>query len=332
MVDCKIDVTSIPPLPPLSSPAYTIAHIGFTPSMHQVSALGLPVYTTSHSPHLPLTAALNGTSLSLPSTSTSLLPVTNPPPLVPHSTSGQLAQSYIQFPGVPSLSPKLASKILAWEYIDLSDLLPEQLRRSVTATAASIVLLQESAYETNHRKKRQIPDIATWVQVYSTYMLVLASKFPDSLPELIAYQLFIVQHSTKFRYPSWLHYDTEFRQWAAANKHAKDMVSDQPSALCPCLYGAGILSELVPGMPDRRWQPHLRLPAAFQPLTWHPISPLPPSGPIPSPAAPTRMPTCLTTSPSPPKRSKPEHCILYNKYNGACLYGDSCISKHRCAH
>ena len=49
-------------------------------------------------------------------------------------------------------------------------------------------------------------------------MLTLASRYVDQLPELIAYQLFIVQHSRKFDFPSWLHYDIEFRRWAAGNK------------------------------------------------------------------------------------------------------------------
>ena len=64
-------------------------------------------------------------------------------------------------------------------------------------------------------------DIATWVQVYSIYMLVLSSHHPSSTSELIAYQLLIVQHSKKFEYPLWLQYDIEFRQWAAANQYTK---------------------------------------------------------------------------------------------------------------
>ena len=38
------------------------------------------------------------------------------------------------------------------------------------------------------------------------------------------------------------------------------------------------------------------------------------------------------TGPPAPKRSKPEHCILYNKYNGTCPFGDKCKYVHKCAH
>ena len=62
-------------------------------------------------------------------------------------------------------------------------------------------------------KKCQILDMATWVQVYSIYKLVLSSHHPSSTSEIIAYQLLIVQHSKKFEYPSWSQYDIEFHQW-----------------------------------------------------------------------------------------------------------------------
>ncbi len=93
------------------------------------------------------------------------------------------------------------------------------LQRLLLRAAMSVVILPESSYEVHKRKRRQIPYIATWVQVYSTYVLILIPKYPDQFTELIAYQLMIVQHSCKFEYPSWLHYDTDFRQWAADNIH-----------------------------------------------------------------------------------------------------------------
>ena len=48
-------------------------------------------------------------------------------------------------------------------------------------------------------------------------LLALSSRFPETLRDLITYQLFIVKHSKRFKYPSWLFYDVEYRKWAAAN-------------------------------------------------------------------------------------------------------------------
>ena len=67
--------------------------------------------------------------------------------------------------------------------------------------------------------------MATWVQVYSIYKLVLSSHHPSSTSEIIAYQLLIVQHSKKFEYPSWSQCDIEFHQWGAANQYTKSVIS-----------------------------------------------------------------------------------------------------------
>ena len=64
---------------------------------------------------------------------------------------------------------------------------------------------------------RSIPDIATWIEVYKTYMAVLGAAFPRQFPELVTYQLLIVQYTKSLEYPSWLHYDTKFRQLAASH-------------------------------------------------------------------------------------------------------------------
>ena len=41
---------------------------------------------------------------------------------------------------------------------------------------------------------------------------------PESTSE---YQLLMVNHSKGFEYPAWLHYDTEFRRWAATNQYTQ---------------------------------------------------------------------------------------------------------------
>lgn len=80
-------------------------------------------------------------------------------------------------------------KILAWECVDLSDLLPEQLCSDPSlgsSGASQIVVIPEHLWDTNrHKKKCQIPDIATWVKVFCTYLLVISTDSPEALPELI---------------------------------------------------------------------------------------------------------------------------------------------------
>ena len=229
-------------------------------------------------------------------------------------------------------------KITNYEYVDLPDLLPDQLLSNSTSSTDTVVVLPESAYATHRKKKRQIGDIATWVQVYSTYMLVLGSSSPHLLPDLIAYQLLIVQHSKKFEYPSWLRYDVDFRQWAAANNcHTWSQIHPQFYAFaftaqgkafgwCPICYsdGSSHTYDCPRFSAPHTFPTHLPTPRTnFRP---YPAPPLPPPPAWQSPEK-SGLPR-----PPPPKRPSPEHYILYNKYHGNCPYGDRCTKTHMCAH
>ncbi len=188
-----------PPPPDAHSPTGTIDS-----GMPSAATLGLPTFQADSSP----------TMLLPPSASI------RPPPLVPtHPTAlppAPTTNPLAGFPDIPTIPPKLLDTILSWQYTDLSELLPDQLRSSSSTTDQQIVLFPQRSWESQKKRKRQIIDIATWVQLYSTYILILSSRHPQALPELIAYQLFIVKAAKKFRYPSWLYYDTEYQKWAAA--------------------------------------------------------------------------------------------------------------------
>ena len=299
-----------------------------------MSALSLPSFsvTPSLTPYLTI-ASSHTTPLSTPSV---VAPISSSPsPAAIRSLPFLPSATIATFPGCPAIPHKLVKKIVAWEYIDLADLLPEQLRHdSTSSTTANVVILPELACDIQRRKKRQIPDIATWVQVYSIYMLVLSAHHPSSTSELIAYQLLIVQHSKKFEYPSWLQYDIEFRQWAAANQYTKwSQIHPQfyayaftargkATAWCPvCHLDGGNHTYDCPRFTfvQPRFQP------GSLPYSSHAFhSPSPSSSFIPrfSPAKP-RIP--------PAKRSKPDHCILFNKNKGSCPYGDDCKFTHKCA-
>ena len=202
---------------------------------------------------------------------------------------------------------------------------------SGAAVSSSVVILLESSYHTNHRKKRQITDIATWVQVFSAYMLVLATKHPE---ELISYQLLIVQQSQKFRYPSWLRYDIDFRTWAAQTG-TRSWSQINPQCYALAFTGQGSSSQWCPicfidGGSHTIDCPNFTLPTPTQYL----------SSQLPSPQSrqvPTRPPPHrpLLSSPSqlpPPKRPQFDHCILYNKQDGNCPYGRDCKYAHCCSH
>jgi len=78
-----------------------------------------------------------------------------------------------------SLAPlptKIVKKIIALEYVEMADLLPEAW------------LLEESAVEAQlRRQKGPVTDILTWVQCYSVLVSTLSLQHPDKVPELMAY-------------------------------------------------------------------------------------------------------------------------------------------------
>ena len=154
----------------------------------------------------------------------------------------------------------------------------------------------------------------------------MATKHPDSLPELIAYQLLIVQHGLKFYYPSWLHYDIDFRTWAAriGSRKWSDI---NPQCYALAFTGQGTSSQWCPicfldGSTHTVDCPNYNLPLSTQ---------LPA---LPSRQGSMRPPICrpLLSQPlSPPKRIKRphlDHCIPYNKQDGNCPYGRDCKYIH----
>ena len=58
-------------------------------------------------------------------------------------------------------------------------------------------------------------------------MLVLGSQFPEALPDLVSFELLIVKHSKRFRYPSWVFYDVEYRKWVAKH-HIRNWSTTNP--------------------------------------------------------------------------------------------------------
>ena len=127
--------------------------------------------------------------------------------------SGSLAAAPIPdvFAVVP---PKLADKILALEFVDMADLLPEQWRISESQEGTCC-----SLRTTN--KKKLLTDILVWLDCFSTMVAVLSIKFADKTPHFMAYQQTIIHASRNFTGTAWASYDVCFRR-KAANRRSLD--------------------------------------------------------------------------------------------------------------
>ena len=140
----------------------------------------------------------------------------------------------------PAVSKKLTDKILRGEYVEFSDLPPARGRvKSIPHSEGHIVVVQ-AADLVNTRKV--IPDLATWVQCFTLYMAIVVKQEPERASSLLAYMAEVARASMKYRWPSWVVYDKNFRQ-AAAESGLKDWSNIEPRIYSQCFTGMHISQE-----------------------------------------------------------------------------------------
>lgn len=150
-------------------------------------------------------------------------PATKPNPLVP---SGQ---------GLAALPKRTVEKIWAEEYIDFSKLPPAKgkMRALNQGMDGQFIIVQaEDLLQT----KKLIPDLSTWLQCYALYVAVHAQKHPDKVVDKMAYLNLIAKASKKYKWPSWIVYDQNFRIEAASSP-AQSWAKVDPSIYSQCFLG-----------------------------------------------------------------------------------------------
>ena len=89
---------------------------------------------------------------------------------------------------VPVVPPRLVKRILKPTYVDMADLLKDNME--VERHRALLEL--GTNYPATRVTRREIPDVQSWLQSFSLFAAVICSKFPQKSRELFAYQCFIV--------------------------------------------------------------------------------------------------------------------------------------------
>ena len=216
--------------------------------------------------------------------------------------------------GIPPLSKKLVEKIFSWEYVDFTELPPARGLSKPHHTPGPNILLVQTA-ESIQGQKKIMPDLHTWMQCFSIYVSVLAIKFPQHVPELLAYSREIMRASRQLKWPSWVIYDTSYRRHMAEIGQ-RDWSKVDPSIYARCFTGWARSSSwcmlCVTLDHDTADCPF----ALFQDRRSRRSVPYPPS------SSAGRV--------LPKSRSTPI-CIKYNKYNGDCRHGESCKFRHECS-
>ena len=119
-------------------------------------------------------------------------------------TSSQLVPIGAAIPPVP---PGLVDKIESGVFVDMGDLVPQRLGLEETARSK--------------QKRHTITSINEWLQAFAVYVAIISKKQPDRVPDLMGYQILMLEASNEYKNDCWLAYDRRFRQQAAADPHCK---------------------------------------------------------------------------------------------------------------
>ena len=95
------------------------------------------------------------------------------------------------------------------QYIDFSELPPAKGRTCPLPSQEEGHVIVERAEDLSGSRK-MIPNLATWLQCFALYMVVVTDKEPDRTSNLLAYMVTIAKASVKYSWPSWVVYDKTF--------------------------------------------------------------------------------------------------------------------------
>lgn len=106
--------------------------------------------------------------------------------------------------GFGAVPQKLVKKILAKDYVDIWELLPESWQVEM-----------EACCHAKRPRRSLVTDISVWTECYATMAAILSSAYPEKAPHLFSYLRIITKASRTFEGPAWASYDMAFRRQAA---------------------------------------------------------------------------------------------------------------------
>ena len=162
-----------------------------------------PVFSTTPGGIDPVAAALS--RVGLPSSEcaqTAIVPLVNPavPPVA------DLCGGAAAIPGWGSVPPRLTKKILALEFVDMWELLPESWRLEPA---------EAGCCHSRRPRRGLVTNFPLWVECYAALVATLSTRYPAKMPHFMAYLRTITRASRNFEGTAWASYDMAFRRQAA---------------------------------------------------------------------------------------------------------------------
>ena len=155
---------------------------------------------------------------------TQLNPLYNPVSAVQNAPSSSsapvsLTSPFVLGPGRPPIPAKVVTQILCHKFIEMPDLLPENLdlpqceSSSFAIEGGAIVPITRVA----SKRKQEVTDRLTWVECFTSYITVLTTYMPNRSRDLLSYMALIIRMAKRYSGNCWLNYDRAFRLEAAAS-------------------------------------------------------------------------------------------------------------------
>ena len=119
-------------------------------------------------------------------------------------------EAFVLGEALPVVPAKLVRRILKAEYVDMAELLKDNMeaeRRRWRAEGG-----QPQGHFTQRTPRREIPDVLSWLQCFNLYAAVVTSEHPEKTRELLAYQALMISEARRCGGRGWLLYDAAFRQ------------------------------------------------------------------------------------------------------------------------
>ena len=100
---------------------------------------------------------------------------------------------------------KVAKRILDLEYMEMAEIAAEDDPIQSTGHPAG-------------PSRPPVTNISQWLERYSVMAAILATRFPEKAPELLAYQSSIIRAERNYEGKQWVAYDRQYRREALARK------------------------------------------------------------------------------------------------------------------
>ena len=246
---------------------------------------------------------------NLPSATESPLPSASP---VPSSTKAMQHQPFILSKASPPVPGKLVSKIQSLQFVDMRELLPDNMALLERLSALPQGTAAHTA--TSSPKQRDIPSLTTWTCAFTTYVAVLAEARPDLTKSRLAYMRNIVREAGRFGGDGWKTYDYIFRSQAAADQ-SLDWSELNPSLML-AFFSCNNPWKTINLCTLCQEHDHPSKECALAPLATS-------SALLPATSNPK------TTARQTPPAASQQICISWNQE--ACMLPGSCRYKHHCA-